>query len=82
LHEDVDQEGLVQLNRAALIIRAVEHERGGAAPQSWSVRIQARFGRTPSGSGLGIRAACAEQAAELNETQIEIAVATKCLLTE
>ena len=30
LHEDPDQEGLIQLNRAALIIRAVEHERGAA----------------------------------------------------
>jgi hypothetical protein len=73
---------VVKLQVSAVALGAASTSAAARRRSPGRCRIQARFGRTPSGAGLGIRAACAEQAAELNETQIEIAVATKCLLTE
>ena len=82
LHEDLDPEGLVQLNRAALIIRAVEHERGGAAPQSWSVPDSGAL--WPYAEWIGFRHSCrvcrAGSRGSMNPD--EIAVATKCLPSE
>lgn len=61
---------------------ALQARGGGAAPHSWSVPDSGALWPDAEWVGFRIRAACAEQAAELNETQIEIAVVTKCLLTE